>query len=236
MLYIIIGFILGFYIPHTVRRYFKIKLNENIYLASDLYWILKITKRVSKQKRLTNQKYLHLQNKYFMRSLGWGITTSAIFFLIYSTTLPFETPWISFFVIILLLLSEIDKNTELLPDVFTYPLLLTGFLYAAFSGNLLADTSADAAQNSALGAFCGFFIPFLASLLTVKKYPNGICGGDIKLLAAIGAWLGLVNIPYIVLLACIIFAISCFIKQQRAGAFGPSIALAALIILSLMIY
>lgn len=236
MLYIIIGFIFGFFIPHTVRRYFKIKLNENIYFAADLYWIFKITKHVSKQKRATNKKYLHLQNRYFMRSLGWGITTSAILFLIYSTTSSFEAPWIAFFVVILLLLSEIDKYTELLPDVFTYPLLLTGFLYAAFSGNLLADTTADAAQNSALGAFFGFFIPFLASLLTVKKYPNGICGGDIKILAAIGAWLGLVNIPYIILLACIIFAASCFINKKKAGAFGPSIVLAALIILSLMIY
>ena len=84
MLYITLGFFLGFFIPYVVRRYFKIK-NEPLGFAAELYWIFHINKHVSKQKYQTNQKYLQLKNRYFMRSLGWGIITSAIFFLISTT-------------------------------------------------------------------------------------------------------------------------------------------------------
>ena len=82
----------------------------------------------------------------------------------------------------------------------------------------------------------GYLLPVVASLLLIKKHPDNFGGGDIKILAAIGAWLGLTNIPYVIILSCIIFGISCFINKKRAGAFGPSIVLSALIILFVLIY
>ena len=235
MLYITLGFLLGFFIPYVVRRYFKIK-NEPLSFAAELYWIFHINKHVSKQKYITNQKYLQLKNRYFMRSLGWGIIASAIFFLISTTVPPEEVPWLAFFVIMLLFLSEIDRRTELLPDLLTYPLLISGFLYAAFAGSLLADSTVAAAQNSALGALFGYSITTLTSLLLVRKNANNFGNGDVKILAAIGAWLGLTNIPFIILLSCVIFGIICFIYKKRTGAFGPAIVLATLLILFLLKY
>ena len=235
MLYITLGFFLGFFIPYVVRRYFKIK-NEPFSFAAELYWIFHINKHVPRKKYLTNQKYLQLKNRYFMRSLGWGIVVSAVFFLISTTVPPEEVPWLTFFVILLLFLSEIDRRTELLPDLLTYPLLISGFLYAAFAGSLLADSTAAAAQNSALGAAFGYFITVITSLLLVKKDPNNFGNGDVKILTAIGAWLGLTNIPFIILLSCIIFGIFFFIYKKRAGAYGPSIVLATLLILFLLKY
>ena len=235
MPYIIIGFILGFIIPYLARRFAKIML-ETPTFAYALYRIINVPKKVSKQKCKSNRKYMQLYNRYFMRSLGWGIISAAIFFLISLTLSEQEAPWIAFFTIILLILTEIDKRIQYLPDILTSPLLITGFAYASFAGFILGDTIEESAQNSALGAIFGYLIPVVASLLLIKKHPDNIGGGDIKILAAIGAWLGLVNIPYVVLLACIIFAISCFISKQKAGAFGPSIVLAALIIMSLLIY
>ena len=235
MTYIIIGFVLGFSIPYIARRFAKIMLQTPT-LAYALYHLLKINKRVSKQKRLSNHKYTQLANRYFMRSLGWGIITTALVFLI-STVFPKnEVAWFVFFTIILLILTEIDKRIQYLPDILTSPLLISGFLYASFAGNILGETPIASAQNSALGACFGYLIPVIASFLMIRKHPDNLGGGDIKILAAIGAWLGLTNIPYIVLLACIIFAISCFINKQRAGAFGPSIVLAALIFLFLSCY
>ncbi len=235
MLSAIIGFILGLFIPYLARRFAKI-MQQTPTLSYALYRIFTPTKVVSKRKRFANRKYEQLYKNYLMRSLGWGITSGAIFFLI-SLAIPFqEKLWISFFVIILLMLMEIDKRIQFLPDLLTSPLLLSGFAYAVFSGALLGNTIAEATENSALGAIFGYLIPVIASLMLIKKHPENLGGGDIKILAAIGAWLGLSNIPFVILLSCLFFAFSYFITKKRTDAFGPSIVLATLTILFLLIY
>lgn len=233
MTYILVGFILGFTIPYLARRFAKFMPAT---MAYALYRIFHINKIVSAERRAHNRKYIQLRNHYLMRSFGWGIVSAAIFFLL-SLALPTnEAPWIAFFVIILLLLTEIDKRIQYLPDILTSPLLIGGFAYAVFSGNLLGENSILSTTNSSLGAIMGYALPVIASLLLIKKHPDNFGGGDIKILAAIGAWLGLTNIPYIIILSCIIFGITCFIKRQRTGAFGPSIVLSTLIILFILIY
>lgn len=233
MTYIIIGFIFGFSIPYLARRFAKFMPATFAYA---LFRIFSINKTVSRKKRIENHKYQQLIQRYFMRSLGWGIITSAIAFLVSQTLTAAEAPWIVFFIIVLFILMEIDKRMLLLPDLLTVPLLIVGFSYAAFSGDLLGYNTVDAAQNSALGALFGYFIPVVASLFLIKKHPDVFGGGDIKLLAAVGAWLGFVNIPIVILLSCLIFAITCFINKQRQGAFGPSIVLASLIMLFFLEY
>lgn len=233
MTYIIIGFIFGFSIPYLARRFAKFMPATFAYA---LFRIFSINKTVSRKKRLENHKYQQLIQRYFMRSLGWGIITSAIAFLVSQTLTAAEAPWIVFFIIVSFILMEIDKRMLLLPDLLTVPLLIVGFSYAAFSGDLLGYNTVDAAQNSALGALFGYFIPVVASLFLIKKHPDVFGGGDIKLLAAVGAWLGFVNIPIVILLSCLIFAITCFINKQRQGAFGPSIVLASLIMLFFLEY
>lgn len=235
MLYILTGFILGFLIPYTARRFSKI-MQQTPTLAYALYRLFSINKHVSKQKRLHNPKYIKLRNHYFMRSLGWAIFTASVVALITSVFPAKETPWLVFFTIILLNLTEIDKRIQYLPDILTSPLLIGGFAYAAFAGNLLGEATFEACQNSALGAVFGYLIPVIASLLMIKKHPDNMGGGDIKILAAIGAWLGFINIPIVILLSCLIFGFSCFVNKKRAGAFGPSIVLAALIMLFLSAY
>lgn len=228
MLYLFIGFAFGFTIPYLARRFSKFMPAT---LAYALYRIFHINARVSKQKRLKNPQYRKLANRYFMRSLGWGITTAATVYLFSSFLPESEKPWITYLIISLFILCEIDKRMFLLPDLITIPLLVCGFAYASFAGGLLGNTIADSVQNSSLGAIYGYFLPVIASLFLIKKHPDVFGGGDIKLLSAIGAWFGFVNIPIIILLSCVIFALYCFIKKQKQGAFGPSIVLAALIVL-----
>ena len=235
MLYTLIGFVLGFFIPYLARRFSKI-MRATPTFAYALYYILKINKHVSKDKYLNCHKYIQLRKNYFMRSLGWGIISAAIVSIINVALPENEKPWIVFFVMILLILTEIDKRIQFLPDILTSPLLIGGFAYAAFSGLLLGDTTVEATENSALGAIFGYIIPVVASLLLIKKHPDNLGGGDIKILAAIGAWLGLSNIPFVILLSCLVFAISYFITKKRVDAFGPSIVLATLIVLFLLIH
>ncbi|MBR5598424.1 MAG: prepilin peptidase [Alphaproteobacteria bacterium] len=230
MFYALLGFILGCFIPYTARRFAKFMPAT---LAYALYRIFKPNKTVSKQKKQNNSKYIKLRNRYFMRSLGWGIITSSILFLNYLSSAPKDTAWISFFIVILLILMEIDNRIMYLPDILTSPLLIGGFAYSSFAGFILGDTIEATTANSALGAIFGYMIPVVSSLIMIKKYPNNLGGGDIKILAGIGAWLGISNIPVVILLSCLVFAISCFINKQKQGAFGPSIVISALIILFL---
>lgn len=235
MLYILIGFFLGFFIPYLARRFSKI-MQETPTLAYALYRIFTPTKHVSKQKRQTNLRYMQLRHRYLMRSIGWSIISAAIIAVLSQAVSANELPWLTFFVMILLILTEIDKRIQFLPDILTSPLLIGGFLYASFASSLLGETTVDAVENSSLGAVFGYLIPVIASLLLIKKHPDNMGGGDIKILAAIGAWLGLAYIPFIILLSCIIFAVSYFITKKRVDAFGPSIVFATLIILFMMLY
>ncbi len=231
MSYIFIGFIFGFAIPFLARRFAKFMPAT---IAYALYRIFHFNARVSKQKRLNNPKYKKLCNRYFMRSLGWAITTASIVFLASLSFPNNELPWIVFLIIILFILTEIDKRMQLLPDLLTLPLLIAGFAHASFVENTLGETLTASVQNSSLGAIFGYIIPVIASLFLIKKHPDVFGGGDIKLLSALGAWFGITNIPFVILLSCIIFAIDCFVKKQRQGAFGPAIVIAALINLFLL--
>ena len=233
MLYVFIGFFFGFSIPYIARRFAKFMPAT---MAYALYRIFTPNKRVSLNKRKNNIKYIKLRNRYFMRSLGWGVFTSAILFLNYITSNSYETAWFSFFIIILLILTEIDKRIMYLPDILTSPLLLGGFAYATFCGYTLGQDVASSTANSALGAIFGYTIPVVASLLLIKKHPDNLGGGDIKILSAIGAWFGLTTIPFVILLSCPIFAISCYTNKQKQGAFGPSIVVASLIMLFYLRY
>ena len=53
-------------------------------------------------------------------------------------------------------------------------------------------------------------------------------GGDIKLLSALGAWLGVLNVVYVILVACVLFVIKAIILKKREGAFGPELAISAI--------
>lgn len=232
MPYIFIGFAFGFAIPYLARRFSKFMPAT---FACALYRIFRPNKTVSKEKRKNNHKYNLLCHRYFMRSLGWGIITAATIYLA-SLVLPEnETPWIAFFIIMLYTLMEIDKRMLLLPDILTVPLLIVGFP-TLFSPEECLDTNLPHPLPIVLWEQQRDTLFLLLPHFFNKKYPEAFGGGDIKLLSAVGSWVGLTNIPYVILLSCLLFAVSCFINKQRQGAFGPSIVIASLIILFLSEY
>lgn len=130
---------------------------------------------------------------------------------------------------ILVGLTGIDFDTQLLPDRLVYPLGMIGLLANAFG---IFTTPTSAMLGGTLG-FLAFYLVAKAYMLIRKK--EGMGFGDFKLLAAIGAWTGVSVLPLIVLLSAtlgaIIGGISVRFRQDKPFAFGPYIAIAGFIAL-----
>ena len=130
----------------------------------------------------------------------------------------------------LIILSFIDFDHQLLPDQLNLLLLWIGLVANCFT--LFVDPT-----SAILGATIGYSGLWLFahgySLLTKKE---GMGFGDLKLLAALGAWLGWQQLPFIILFASFsgavvgIILIACK-KQTRNKPipFGPYLALAGLV-------
>jgi leader peptidase (prepilin peptidase)/N-methyltransferase len=90
---------------------------------------------------------------------------------------------------VLLALTLIDVDTRLLPDALTLPLLWAGLLCSVAGLTLSID---DAVLGAALGYGVMAAIAGAYRRLTGE---DGLGGGDAKLVAACGAWLGWVGMP-----------------------------------------
>ena len=142
-------------------------------------------------------------------------------------------PWIqALLILVLVYLAYIDLRTFRLPDAITLPLILSGLLFNGFSGKGLASL-----QDSAIGAILGYTSLWLLNLIyRLTKKQDGIGMGDAKLLAALGAWLGCLALPEILLMASLTGLIGGFIwlqwnKQNHHSAFpfGPFLSIAGII-------
>jgi leader peptidase (prepilin peptidase)/N-methyltransferase len=128
----------------------------------------------------------------------------------------------------LLALAWIDLRSWLLPDALTLPLIVAG-LAAAFLFN------PDQLTERALGAALGYLsLRAIAALYRALRGREGLGGGDAKLLAASGAWLGAAALPQVILFAALsaLTAAACLrfggvgLGIHSALPFGPFLALA----------
>ena len=221
MSYIFCGFVLGFIIPYMARRFAKFMPAS---AAESVWRLICPVKRVARQKRFAHIGYKKLLSTYFWRCFMYGLGIAALFL---GASYHFAQPglWgILAFIWALVLLFEIDYKTLFLPDVITVPLLIGGFLFAALYGAWIVPA------ESAVGAVVGYMLPLVAALFVVWKHSNAFGGGDIKLLSAVGAWVGGELVIYVILLATILFSVYAFVTKKRSGAFGPAIVPAAIIV------
>ncbi|MBB1059122.1 prepilin peptidase [Marilutibacter spongiae] len=131
----------------------------------------------------------------------------------------------------LIAMSGIDLRTQLLPDQLTLPLMWLGLIASA--DNLYMGT-----KPALLGAVGGYLS--LWSVWWVFKQITGKEGmghGDFKLLAAIGAWVGLKGILPTILISSLVGAIIGSIWLAAKGRdkatpipFGPYLAIAGWIV------
>ncbi|WP_211445129.1 prepilin peptidase [Collimonas humicola] len=136
------------------------------------------------------------------------------------------------FAYLLIAMTFIDADTQLLPDDLTLPLLWLGLLLN-LSG--LFVPLSDAVIGAAAGYLSLWLIYWAFKLLTGKE---GMGYGDFKLLAALGAWLGWKMLPIIILFSSLVGAVVgiVLIIVARRGRdipipFGPYLAAAGLLAL-----
>ena len=139
----------------------------------------------------------------------------------------------------LLILSWIDFKTFLLPDYLTYGLIAYGLLANIFLGLGWASI-----ESSILGALFGFMSLYALNQLYLKiRGHHGIGMGDAKLLAGLGACLGIQSLPYILLIASMSGLIGGYVwlkihgqDHRHAFPFGPFIGLGGVMFLSYRLF
>lgn len=129
----------------------------------------------------------------------------------------------------LIALSFIDIDEQLLPDNITLP-----FLWLGIALNSFTDWGFTTSQSSLLGAILGYgslwTVYIIFKLVTGKE---GMGHGDFKLLAMLGAWLGWIHLPVIIIMSSLVGAvigIAMIVLKSRDRTipipFGPYLAIA----------
>lgn len=108
--------------------------------------------------------------------------------------IKFNTAWVSLgyaiFIFFLVVIFMIDLRHSIIPDELSLSLVLAGLLFAPFN-NYIGAALLNRILNSALGLICGAAAFYSISLAGEKIYKKeALGGGDIKLVAAIGAFTG----------------------------------------------
>ncbi|EMH4162037.1 prepilin peptidase [Pluralibacter gergoviae] len=132
----------------------------------------------------------------------------------------------------LLALAWIDALHRLLPDLLTQSLLWLGLLWHLVSDRVTVE-------DAVIGAVAGYLTLGLLYWLGRWRYGFEVLGrGDMKCLAALGAWLGWQALPQVLLLASLFtlaFALWHIVRRRAHRRsefpFGPGLALAGLVFL-----
>lgn len=102
----------------------------------------------------------------------------------------------------LLILAALDVEHHWLPDALTLPLILAGLVMAWLElGPPLPDRAAGAVAG-------GLALWLIALAYRALRGREGMGGGDPKLMAGIGAWLGLFSLPFVLLGASLLGLLS----------------------------
>ncbi len=148
--------------------------------------------------------------------LKFGLTLEALIYFVFVTSL--------------LVVTFIDLDHRIIPDVITLPGIPI-FFAASFA---LPDITY---QDSLIGILAGggslYLVAWVYSLLTKKE---GMGGGDIKLLAMMGALLGLKGVIFTIFVASLVGTLSglAVMLQSRQGMklavpFGPFLSLGGIV-------
>ncbi|MEO1526944.1 MAG: A24 family peptidase [Planctomycetota bacterium] len=123
--------------------------------------------------------------------------------------------WAVWFVtVVLIVAAVIDGAILKVPNWLTFPFIACGWLHCTIQGG------AAGLGWSLLGTFVGMM------LLLVLRNVGGMGGGDVKLLAGVGAWLGTVVTLYAFAATAIVGGIMAVIMIWRTGNWMKHYAMA----------
>lgn len=132
----------------------------------------------------------------------------------------------------LLIIIWIDLQHQIIPDVISLPGIILGLIFSIVSPALTW-------QDSLIGLLTGGGLLYaLALFYYLWRKQEGMGGGDIKLLAMIGAFLGWQALPFVIFASSLTgscVGIAVMIKEGKGAKmripFGPFLSLAALVYL-----
>ena len=151
---------------------------------------------------------------------------------IYTFQLSITSAGYFIFCAALLVIIVIDIHHQIIPDVISLPGIVLGVLFSFVSPTVTW-------QNSLIGLLVGGGVLYAVAFfyLLLRKI-DGMGGGDIKLLAMIGAWLGWHSLPFVIFASSLsgsLVGLIAMFYQKKGGRtripFGPFLSLSALIYL-----
>lgn len=233
---ILISMVVGFFIPHFARRFSKImpcvppnmfvemfRMPHYMFLGSKQKG--RFSKGDSPEKTKRCKRWLRLRSKVF-----WGSGVMSLLMACMSLLMlyMFEEPtsyWFIGFLLTSFLLSVIDVRYELLPDVLTVPLIMIGFAFSVWGGGWISP------HESVFGAIAGYLLPTFVGVIMYWRNTYAFGGGDFKMLAAMGAWLGFGRLNVAIFISVLLFAIYAIAKKKSQGPYGLAITIGALLAL-----
>lgn len=148
--------------------------------------------------------------------IRYGLTYQYLFFLLFAGSLVTVT--------------FIDLDHQIIPDVISLPGILAGFLVSLLPGPV---SWLDSLIGIVAGGGILWLIAFVYERITGKQ---GMGGGDVKLLAMIGGWMGWKALPFILLISSLAGTVIGGGALLLAGKgvrvripFGPFLSLGALL-------
>lgn len=141
-----------------------------------------------------------------------------------------ETPGYWFFLSWLIALALIDLDTMTLPNILTQSGLVIGLVFRIIQGGTI-----EVLMEGVVGAVLGLWLFELIVLIgTIAFGQVAMGGGDPKLAAMIGAWLGWKNLLLTGFIACLLGAIIGgtgialgWLSRRQAMPFGPFLVMGA---------
>lgn len=136
------------------------------------------------------------------------------------------------FIAALLVIIWIDLYHQIIPDVISLPGIVLGFIFSLVNPSLHW-------QSSLIGILAGGGVLYAIALFYfLWRKIDGMGGGDIKLLAMIGAFLGWQALPFVILASSLsgtFVGLLAMLKQKKGGQtripFGPFLSISALLYL-----
>lgn len=214
------GIISGFFIPFIAGRFGKIIPADPGTLLLNLFHHPRFPTIYDPARVFLLRQ---LWKKLYLWAVFWGITNGGLFALAYYLLPQSMIVYAGVLIWSLNVCTVIDAQYYLLPDFFTIPLLILGFMFH--------ETVNIQDMSFALtGAVCGYVVSILSVLALGWAKNKELGAGDVKMMTALGAWLGLIGLNICLVLSFFLFILFSFLPTQKKGAYGPALGTAALIV------
>ncbi|MDD3669627.1 MAG: A24 family peptidase [Alphaproteobacteria bacterium] len=222
--HILLGAVLGFFLPVFAGRFGKILPAEPGVVLLHLGHRPRFPRSGNVRRR---RLFYLLWAKLVLWSVAWAGVVGGLFAL-NALLLPAQGVGMAhLFCLLMCWCIAVDAKYFLLPDFFTFPLLFAGLAAALWLDFLPVE-------QSVLGVLWGYGLSVLTTFAVGLFYRAEFGAGDVKMIAGLGAWLGIYGLTAALVLSFLIFACIGLIQSRRSNALGPALGAAGIFVFYLM--